>query len=157
MHTMEAQQPVLVEAHTPEAEKTLREAAWHVRDKEQGFLDPLLDLIAARFRLLGEPLRLKLLAALTSGEQNVGALVTLTGAGQANVSKHLAALTQGGLVSRRKVGTSNYYTIADPSVATLCDVVCAGVQERFMAQADTLGIRTPSEKADTDKADTMEV
>jgi ArsR family transcriptional regulator len=115
-------------------------SAWQQRDEKQGFSDQLLDLIAARFRLLGEPLRLKLLAGLVSGERNVGELVTLTGAGQANVSKHLAALTQGGLVSRRKVGVSTYYAIADPTAYTLCDVVCAGIQERLSAQVHALGL-----------------
>lgn len=102
---------------------------------EEGFPDPLLDMIAERFRLLGEPLRLKLLAALGQGERSVGELVALTGAGQPNVSKHLQALAQGGLVQRRKVVTSILYTVADPAVFTLCNVVCAGVQERLHTQA----------------------
>jgi len=126
------------ERQKPEAGAT---SAWQKRDNEQGFPDPLLDLVAARFRLLGEPLRLKLLAALATGECNVGELVTLTGAGQPNVSKHLAALAQGGLVSRRKEGTSIYYAIADPTAFTLCDIVCAGVQEHVAVQMRALEIR----------------
>nr|BBH93568.1 transcriptional regulator [Thermogemmatispora argillosa] len=113
-------------------------ARWKQMSSEGGFPDPLLELIAARFRLLGEPLRLKLLAALTGGERSVGELVAMTGASQPNVSKHLAALMQGGLVKRRKVGTSIYYALADPSVLTLCDIVCAGVQERFTSLAQSL-------------------
>ncbi len=106
----------------------------------------MLELIAERFRLLGEPLRLKLLAALTTGERTVGELVTLTGAGQANISKHLMALTQGGLVTRRKQGTSSYYAIADPTIISLCNLVCANVQERFVAQAHSLGLNTSDQK-----------
>jgi ArsR family transcriptional regulator len=113
---------------------------WRDRREEHGFPDPLLDVIAARFRLLGEPLRLKLLAALSDGERSVGALVELTGANQPNVSKHLAALSQGGLVSRRKAGTTIYYALADASVLTLCDAVCGGIQERYAAQARALGL-----------------
>jgi DNA-binding transcriptional ArsR family regulator len=67
-------------------------------------------------------------------------LVTLTGANQPNVSKHLAALTHGGLVARRKAGTTIYYTLADPSVLTLCDAVCAGIQQRYAAQVRALGL-----------------
>ncbi|MGB8348390.1 MAG: metalloregulator ArsR/SmtB family transcription factor [Ktedonobacteraceae bacterium] len=122
-----------------EKESIIPSALWSLVDSEHGFSEPLLDLIAARFRLLSEPLRLKLLAALTAGERNVGELVSLTGAGQPNVSKHLAALMQGGLVSRRKVGTSIYYAIADRTALTLCDVVCVGIQEQFASQARTLG------------------
>lgn len=121
--------------------------AWYVRNEDYTVSNPLLELIAERFRLLGEPLRLKLLAALTTGERTVGELVTLTGAGQANISKHLMALTQGGLVSRRKQGTSSYYAIADPTIISLCNLVCASVQERFVAQARSLGLNTSDEKA----------
>lgn len=114
---------------------------WRQRADEHGLPDPLLDMIAVRFRLLGEPLRLKLLAALASGERSVGDLVTMTGANQPNVSKHLAALTHGDLVSRRKVGTTIYYALEDPSILSLCDAVCSGIQERFTARARALGLR----------------
>lgn len=137
---MAVQRPTIYEFGTAKAGEIPLSSAWHVRDEEQSFSDPLLDLIAARFRLLGEPLRLKILAALLVGERNVGDLVALTGAGQANISKHLASLSQGGLLSRRKVGTSIYYAIADPTIVTLCDVVCAGIQQRFTAQARRLGL-----------------
>ncbi len=120
----------------------LLSSLWKERDAEHGFADPLLELIAARFRLLGEPVRLKILAALATGERNVGELVRLWGAGQPNVSKHLAALAQGGLIKRHKVGTSTYYAVADPAVYTLCDVVCASVQQRIAQEAQALGIET---------------
>ncbi|HYK86009.1 MAG TPA: metalloregulator ArsR/SmtB family transcription factor [Ktedonobacteraceae bacterium] len=129
-------------------EGTSLSSAWQLREKEHSFSDALLELIAARFRLLGEPVRLKILAALIAGEQNVGELVALTGAGQANISKHLAALMQGGLVTRRKMGTSTYYAIAAPSIVTLCDVVCADIQESFAAQARRIGLNTTSEGYD---------
>ncbi len=121
--------------------------AWWRKPDEHGFPDPLLDEIAARFRLLGEPLRLKLLAALSSGERSVGDLVSLTGANQPNVSKHLAALAQGGLVSRRKAGTTIYYALADVRILVLCDAVCATVQDRFAAQARLLGL-VPDQQED---------
>jgi DNA-binding transcriptional ArsR family regulator len=114
-------------------------SVWRQHDTAHGFPDPLLDLIATRFRLLGEPLRLKLLAILSGGERSVSELVELTSAGQANISKHLAALAEGGLVRRRKAGTSTYYSIADATTLTLCDVVCAGLQERFVEQARAFG------------------
>jgi DNA-binding transcriptional ArsR family regulator len=127
---------------TPADAHVLLSPLWKEHDAEHGFADPLLELIAARFRLLGEPVRLKILAALATGERNVGELVRLSGAGQPNVSKHLAALAQGGLIKRHKVGTSIYYAIADPAVYTLCDVVCAGVQQRIAEEAQALGFET---------------
>ncbi len=118
---------------------------WYDRQQEQqGEIEPLLEHVAARFRLLGEPLRLKILAVLVSGERSVGELGTFVGASQPNISKHLTALAQGGIVSRRKVGTSIYYTIADESVIALCDVVCAGVRRHFAVKAHELGMETPS-------------
>lgn len=131
---------------------TLLPATWREHTSEHGYPDPLLDLIAARFRLLGEPLRLKLLAALSSGERSVGELVTLTGANQPNVSKHLGALAQGGMVRRRKAGTTIYYTLADLTVLALCDIVCGGIQNRYAAEAHALGLSGTSEDGTRDDA-----
>ena len=84
-----------------------------------------IDLVAERFRTLGEPTRLILLDQLRRGqERSVNELVDATGAGQANVSKHLQILLAAGFVSRRKEGTTVYYQLADPSVFQLCDLVC---------------------------------
>jgi DNA-binding transcriptional ArsR family regulator len=89
----------------------------------------MLDAVAHRFHLLGEPMRLRLLDALRSGERTVGELVEATGGGQANVSKHLQLLLNGGLVDRRKEGTAVYYHLADKSVLKICDLVCGRVEE----------------------------
>jgi len=84
-----------------------------------------IDLVAERFRTLGEPTRLILLDQLRRGqERSVNELVEATGAGQANISKHLQILLSAGFVSRRKEGTTVYYQLADPSVFQLCDLVC---------------------------------
>lgn len=84
-----------------------------------------IDLVAERFRTLGEPTRLILLDQLRRGqERSVNELVEATGAGQANVSKHLQILLAAGFVSRRKDGTTVYYRLADPTVFQLCDLVC---------------------------------
>jgi ArsR family transcriptional regulator len=96
--------------------------------------DQALELVAERFRLLSEPMRLKLLQALQGGEKSVGELVQATGGGQANVSKHLAALSSGGLVERRKEGLNVLYRVADESVFTLCDTVCGSVAAQLEAK-----------------------
>jgi ArsR family transcriptional regulator len=127
--------------------------SWREHREKHGYPVPLLDEIAARFRLLGEPLRLKLLAALAEGEQSVGALVSLSGANQPNVSKHLAALVQGGLVVRRKAGTTSYYGLADQNVLTLCDAVCAGIQQRYATQARALGLGAQLEPSPDSRPD----
>lgn len=86
-----------------------------------------LDQVASYFQALSEPTRLALLNLLRGGERNVGELAQLCGFTAANVSRHLAILTQHGLVEREMRGTSAYYRIADESVYALCDLVCGNV------------------------------
>lgn len=99
--------------------------------------EPLIDLVAQRFRVLGEPMRIKLLDHLRDGAATVGELQELVGASQQNVSKHLGILHSAGMVSREKRGTSVVYAISDPSVFDLCDQVCGGVR-RQLQQLDSL-------------------
>jgi DNA-binding transcriptional ArsR family regulator len=97
-------------------------------------LTPLaLELIAARFRALSEPLRLRLVHFLMQGERNVGDLVVATGSSQANVSKHLAILREAGMIVMEKRGLSTICRIADPFVYELCDLMC----HRLRAEIDT--------------------
>ncbi|MEM7415065.1 MAG: metalloregulator ArsR/SmtB family transcription factor [Gemmatimonadota bacterium] len=88
----------------------------------------VLELIAERFRVLGEPARLRILSTLMAGECSVTDLVDRTGLQQANVSKHLGVLRASGFVRRRKEGLRAFYTLADPSVFTLCEVMCGRIQ-----------------------------
>jgi DNA-binding transcriptional ArsR family regulator len=88
----------------------------------------LMDLVAERFRALGEPARLQILNALRGGELPVSDLVENTGLGQANVSKHLGILHSLGFVARRKEGLFVYYRLADKSVFRLCDIMCGRIE-----------------------------
>ena len=90
--------------------------------------DSNADLIAARFRALAEPTRLRLLNNLRQGELSVGELADRVGAGQANVSKHLDVLFQQGFVERRKEGTTTWYRAADISFE-LCSLITGGIEE----------------------------
>ena len=93
--------------------------------------EPLIELVAQRFRVLGEPMRIKLLDRLRDGEATVGQLRDALGASQQNVSKHLGILHAAGMVSRTKEGNSTRYAISDPSVFELCDQVCGGVRRQL--------------------------
>lgn len=87
--------------------------------------------VAAYFSALAEPARLRLLNLLRERERSVGELAEATGYSAANVSRHLALLAQHGLLARETRGTSVYYSIADPAVYDLCDVVCGSLARRF--------------------------
>jgi ArsR family transcriptional regulator len=100
----------------------------------QDLSDEALNLIAARFKALSEPNRLKLLVALEDGERSVSALMKETGLGQANVSRHLQALTEAGLLHRARQGPCVMYSIKDPSIFDMCRQVCGGIQERLRQQ-----------------------
>jgi DNA-binding transcriptional ArsR family regulator len=95
-----------------------------------------LDHVAKYFKALAEPMRLKMLNALQDGEKNVSQLTEISGGTQANVSKHLSLLDQYGLVKRESRGTSVFYSIADPSVYQLCELVCGQIGERMSKQAE---------------------
>jgi len=95
-------------------------------------------LIAGRFRVLAEPMRLRLLHSLSDREMSVSELVEATGAGQANVSKHLGIMLDAGLVGRRKEGLNVFYRVADPSVFEMCEAVCSSLGERLAAHREAI-------------------
>ena len=90
--------------------------------------DALAELIAQRFRVIGEPMRIRLLDALRDGPMTVNELTAALGATQQNVSKHLGVLAAAGIVGREKDGTRVRCFIADPSVFELCEQVCGGLR-----------------------------
>jgi DNA-binding transcriptional ArsR family regulator len=93
----------------------------------------LVDLIARRFRLLAEPMRIKLLDRLREGEASVNELAEALASSQQNVSKHLAVLAEAGILGRRKERTHVYYTIADEGVFELCETVCGSLEQQLRA------------------------
>lgn len=93
--------------------------------------DEALEMVAERFKVFSEPMRLRLLRELMDGEKSVSQLVEQTGGLQANVSKHLGILLDAGVVGRRKQGLHAYYRIVDDSVVELCDLVCGSIQDRL--------------------------
>lgn len=106
-------------------------------------MEKSLRLIADRFKVLSDPLRLALLHRLKEGERTVSTLVEETGASQANVSKHLQILRRAGLVERRKEGLSAWYSILDPSIFEICDLVCGRLAEQYQEDLAAIGEMHP--------------
>ena len=98
--------------------------------------DDLVELIARRFRVIGEPMRIKLLDQLREGEATVGELSAALSASQQNVSKHLSVLADVGIVGRRKEGNHVFYRVVDEGVFALCEEVCGSVQQQLRSLND---------------------
>ena len=106
--------------------------------KHEELSDEALSLIAGRFRLLSDPTRLKILHTLGDQEMNVTELVSASRAGQANVSKHLRAMLEAGIVARRKEGLNAIYRVSDETIFELCDVVCSRLREQLETRQNAL-------------------
>jgi DNA-binding transcriptional ArsR family regulator len=101
--------------------------------------DDLAALIARRFRVLGDPLRVRILDLLRDDELSVGAIAAELGAGQQNISKHLGILVESGMLARRKEATSVYYRVADERVLALCEQVCGSLRAQISALSELVG------------------
>ncbi len=106
--------------------------------KKEELSEEALEMIANRFRLLSDPMRLKILHTLGDEKMNVTELVNATGAGQANVSKHLGILLGAGIVSRRKEGLNSIYRVSDETIFELCEVVCSRLKKQLETRQNAL-------------------
>lgn len=107
--------------------------------------EALVELIAQRFRVIGDPMRIRLLDTLRDEPATVGELRERLGGSQQNVSKHLGVLHQAGIVSRTKVGTAVQYAIADESVFAICELVCGGLRQQ-LDELDAI-LESPKERS----------
>ena len=82
---------------------------------------PTIEMMARRFGVLSEPMRLRLLDALREGEKSVGQLASETQATHPNVSRHLGVLSMAGLLQRRKQGQQVFYSVCAPEIFTVCE------------------------------------
>jgi DNA-binding transcriptional ArsR family regulator len=101
----------------------------------------MLESIATRFRAMGEPMRLRILQVLLSGDLGVTELAGRLDATQSNTSRHLKALHDAALVARRKVGLEVIYYIADPVVPELCRLMCDREEARAREVFASLPVR----------------
>jgi DNA-binding transcriptional ArsR family regulator len=97
----------------------------------QPLTDAAAELIASRFRLMSEPMRVKILDRLREGELTVQELAEAVGTTRQNVSKHLGVLAREGVVARRKDGNFSRYRVADEGIFELCRLVCGGIERRL--------------------------
>ena len=84
--------------------------------------DPVYVVKAQLFRVLGHPVRIRMLELLSDGERTVGDLQAELNLDSSGTSQHLAALRHLGVLDSRRAGTSVYYRIKDPRVSQLLAV-----------------------------------
>ena len=99
-------------------------------NKTRTLTDEELDRVAQQFRLLGEPMRLKILQTICKKPLTVNEIVEATGATQSNISKHLSLLASSGIITRQKDAQFVYYCLSDPMTLQLCELVRGQVSAR---------------------------
>lgn len=102
---------------------------------ENEFDRQALERIAAFFKVFAEPTRLAILQRLRSGPASVNDLVAALPTSQANVSKQLKTLHEADLLKREQRGTQVFYSIDDPLVFELCELVCSKLNRRAQAES----------------------
>ena len=103
----------------------------------EGLPNEALSQVAAYFQVLAEPTRLQILNLLRVQERNVGELAQCCGFSSANVSRHLALLSQHGFVAREARGNSVYYRIAGlPQYGRLARLDRQGMKAGVSVDAD---------------------
>lgn len=102
----------------------------------------MIELVARRFQILGDPCRLRILQSIQDEALTVNQIVETLAGNQPNVSKHLHILFDAGLVARERSGNKVFYSITDPVVFKLCDLICRSTA-RQAAQVKRYAVGAP--------------
>ena len=105
--------------------------------------DQLRRFKADIFQALAHPTRLAILELLGNGELSAGRLMEKLGIEQANVSQHLAVLRSKQLVANRKAGNQVFYSVRDPIMTDILQIMRTYCQTRLK---ETMGMLNEIEK-----------
>jgi DNA-binding transcriptional ArsR family regulator len=92
---------------------------------------------AELFKVLGHPIRLRILELLNTGERTVSELQDALDIEASSVSQQLAVMRAHHLVDTRKNGTNVFYTVRDPLILELL-AVARQIFEHQVAQMNSL-------------------
>jgi len=84
---------------------------------------PLRTFKAQVFQALAHPTRIAIVEALRDGEVGAGTLLGLLQVEAANLSQHLSVLRAKQIVVGRKVGNQVYFTLRDPVLIQVLDLL----------------------------------
>jgi ArsR family transcriptional regulator len=74
-------------------------------------------------KVLGHPIRLKIVAGLCSRECNVKYIWECLGLPQATVSQHLALLKNKHIIEGKRDGVEVYYTVVNPLARKIIEII----------------------------------
>lgn len=98
--------------------------------------EALMVRAAEHLRILGQPVRLRLIELLDQGPSTPQSLSDTLGLSQQNVSKHLLILHRVGVVSRQPEGSRVFYTLSEPSAEIILRVALEAVSDHLRDLAD---------------------
>lgn len=84
---------------------------------------PQLEVAARTFALLSAPVRLHLVALAAQGAYDVSSLAEHAGVSTATASQHLSKLRLAGVITGRREGKRQIYTVDDPHVLTMVEQI----------------------------------
>lgn len=85
--------------------------------------DTLRQFKASIFQALAHPTRIAIVEVLREGELSAGAIIERLGIEQANASQHLSVLRAKHIVNSRKEGNQVFYSVRDPLLIEVLDVM----------------------------------
>jgi DNA-binding transcriptional ArsR family regulator len=107
--------------------------------------DRQTELVAERLRILGQPVRLRIVALLAIEVRTVQEVTSALETTQQNVSQHLGILQRAGIVDRQKQGTRVRYRLADPHVLSLIASAEASLGHHLQTLSQVVGARPETE------------
>jgi DNA-binding transcriptional ArsR family regulator len=101
--------------------------------------EPLRKFKAQIFQALANPTRIAIVDALRDGEMTAGALMARLNLEQANASQHLAVLRAKQVVLNRRAGNQVYYSLRDPVLVEVLDLLRRYFHAHLNETASMLG------------------
>lgn len=112
--------------------------------------------VADRLKVLGQPVRLRLVEQLIDGPATPQELSDSLGLSQQNVSKHLLNLYRAGIVSRRPEGTNVIYALVDETVVAVLRLTLEGVTRQLRELSELASAARADGDPEDEESDPME-
>ncbi len=92
-------------------------------DESKKLLNKIFEMQCEICKALGHPLRIAIVDLLKDEEASAADLIAELSVSKANLSKHMALLTHGGIVESRKEGRQIFYRLTDPDIHQACTIM----------------------------------